>query len=1135
MNFTFQGEYPVGTGMSTPPKQLIMSSVRRGPSLPKHVLLAMRLSAFILLALGIQVSAATYSQTVSFTGKNVALKTVFASVKSQTGYGLFYGNGEGEEATLRSSVPVTLDLKNVSLELFLKVCLKDQPLEYTLEGKTIFIKKKEAPIVNIGSSLEPPVSEIKGRVININGEPLANANIIIKRTNKGTITNANGQFILKNISSDDIIIVSFIGYKAKSQKVGDQKDFTLILDVTTNELDETVVQAYGNTSRRLNTGNISKVSATDIEQQPVSNPLAALEGRVPGMVVTQANGLPGSSFKVQIRGQNSIAQGSDPLFVIDGVPFATNNNPLSQISSALNANDIGGVSPFNSINPGDIESIEVLKDADATSIYGSRGANGVVLITTKKGKAGKTQFSVNAYSGISHIQNAPKMLNTQQYLRMRHEAFVNDNKTPTQTTAPDLLVFDTTLYTDFRKLLIGNNANITDAQGSLSGGNSNTTFLFGGGYHHETTVFPGDMADNRGSFHININHVSTDHKFTANLTVNYSSDKNNLTSTDLTKSLTLIPDLPALRDSVGNLVWSKSGVYFNNPLSYLKATYTAETDNLISNLQINYRIFPGLMLRTSFGYNKVQDNELSLDPISAQNPVNHPTGISQFGSGTAKTWIIEPQAEYTSNIANGKFNVLVGGAWQEQTNNGNSQTGTGYTNDYLLQSINSAPSLYGTNTYNEYHYQAFFTRLNYTFQDKYILNLSARRDGSSRFGPGRQFGNFGAIGAAWIFSNENWAREYMPILSFGKLRASYGTSGNDQIGNYAFLSTWSATQYPYQGIAGLSPTQLANPDYSWEVNHKMEFALEMGIVQDRIFLSSAYFRNRSSNQLLQYILPTQVGFASIPVANFPATVQNSGWEFILNTKNVNSNSFSWNTSFTISIPRNKLIAFPGLATSPYGASLLIGKSLSILDSYHFIGVNPETGILTYQTKNANGLPSYPDDQHFGDNRDPKYYAGFQNTFKYKKWQLSVFFEGRKQIGFSYLKSIYTSKFPGRYSAGTGNVPVDVLSRWQSPGNNASLSQFTQATNTIAGQAISYFQASDGILSDASFIRLKTLSLSYSVPGNLLQKWHSSSVRFYLQGQNLLTITKYKGADPETQSVYTLPPLRTFTGGLQFTF
>ena len=310
-----------------------------------------------------------------------------------------------------------------------------------------------------------------------------------------------------------------------------------------------------------------------------------------------------------------------------------------------------GLSALNSINPNDIESIEVLKDADATAIYGAKGANGVILITTKKGKIGETKADVSVYSGFSRITRSMTMMNTEQYLTMRREAFKNDNETMTTNNAYDLLAWDTTRYTDFKKMLIGGTAHSTDAQASISGGTVNTQFLIGGSYHRETTVFPGNDADSKGTVHFNIKHSTTSQRFMINLTGSYCSEKNNIIQTDLTNYVNLPPNLPSLYDSNGNLNWSSGGFSFDNPLAFLKLSYDATISNLLGNLQLQYRILPRLIFKTNFGYNDVDLNEISTNPISAQNPAYSPTGYAQFGNSSFKSIIVEPQLNYKLQIS----------------------------------------------------------------------------------------------------------------------------------------------------------------------------------------------------------------------------------------------------------------------------------------------------------------------------------------------------------------------------------------------------------------------------------------------------------------------------------------------------
>lgn len=1074
------------------------------------------------------IHATGYAQTVSLSLKGATLEQAFKEIKKQTGYNFVYTRAE-----IQPYQRVNLEVSNVPVEKALDVLLKDLPLTYTItEGKYIVIKAKQDDKPR--QAAYHPIS-LSGTVWDEYKTPLEGATVIMKEIGRSTITNKAGQFVLPEMPRGKFTLeVMYVGYEKSSFVIETSEndiELTIAMKQSVNALDQTVVIAYGTTTKRLNTGSVGKVTAEEIKKQPVSNPLAALEGRVPGLEITQTNGVPGSAFKVQIRGQNSLSQGSEPLFIIDGVPFAPNNTPVSQIYSAA-AMSVGlGLSPFNSLSPQDIESIEVLKDADATAIYGSRGANGVVLITTKKAKIGKTSFSANLYTGASRVTRSMTQLNTQQYLQMRREAFRNDGIEPTRNNAPDLLIWDTTKYTDFKKEFTGGTANTSDAQLSFSGGSERTQMMISAGYHHESTVFPGDFSDNRGSLHFSMGHTTTDSKFNIAMSGSYSSEINRINSVDLTSSINLPPNQPDLIDSSGKLNWKPGGVQINNnPLSYLYVPYTAKTSNLLSHLQMEYKIIPGLILRSSVGYSTISVHEKKLTPSTSINPLYNGKGSSTFADNAYESWIIEPQLEYSRTFGRGKLNILIGGTWQQNTSRQSYVYAYGFSNDALLESVGAASGSMTQTGYSQYNYEAVFARVNYALSEKYIVNLSGRRDGSSRFGPGKQFANFGATGLAWIFSNEPFIKQCLSFLSFGKLRASYGITGNDQIGNYRYLESWTNTDYPYQSIPGTYPSRLYNPDYRWEINKKLEAALELGFLHDRVLFNIAYFRNRSNNQLVDYTLPTQTGFASI-FKNFPALVQNTGIELWSTSKVISSNKFSWTLSVNLTIPRNKLVSFPGIENSSYGYNYIVGKSINLLYSHQYEGVDPATGVFTVKDINHDGAIDGNDYAYRG-SLNPSFYGGFRNTFSYKGVELDFFFSFRKQKGKTYLASIYRAYAP---PPGTmSNQPVDVLKRWQQPGDNTYIQKFTTTQGSDAYNAVYNFGASDGIYGDASFIRLKNVSLSYSLPESYLQKRHLKQVKVFVLCQNLLTITSYKGSDPETQNYFTLPPLRTYTAGFLVT-
>jgi TonB-linked SusC/RagA family outer membrane protein len=1107
----------------------------------------MRLTAFFLLAGFLHVSAGGYSQgKITLAEKDASLDKVFRDIQKQTGYYFIY-----HEEWLAMAKKVTLDVRQATIQDVLKLCFKDQPLTYNLVSNQIILEIKEKPQSNAPPT--DPTHEIKGVVTGEDGLPISSATITVRGTNVVISANAKGEFTLNNVDQNATLIITSVGYQSYEASLKGRNNLSISLKKKIGQLDETLVIGYGTTTQRYNVGSVSKVTAEEISQQPVANPLAALEGRVPGLVVTQSSGLPGASFNIQIRGQNSlnpVNSGSvlfdNPLFIIDGVPFAPQNSNINQFSSIGGNGGIppplGGIgySPFNSINPSDIESIEVLRDADATAIYGSRGANGVILITTKKGKAGTAKFGASVWTGESQVTRSMPMMNTQEYLTMRREALKNDGLTPSSNAsnpgyAPDLTIFDTTQYTDWKKKFIGGTAHTTDANISLSGGTANTQFLIGAGYHREDYVYPGGFSDNRASTNISFTHNSIDKRLNLSFSANYSYENNNSASnTAALKSFVLAPNYPSLQNSDGTLNWNYKGFDLSdNGLAPLREPYSLKEYNLISSFNVGYKILPELTIRSSFGYNTLYSNEYSAFPLNAQDPASNPISSALFGTNNYQTWIIEPQAEFKKNIGPGKLDVLIGGTFQQNTNSSNAISGEDYTNDDLLGTISAAGVTSATDAYSLYKYNAIFGRLNYIIKNKYIINITDRKDGSSRFGPGKQFGNFQSIGGGWLFSEEQLIKKTIPALSYGKLHMSYGTTGNDDIGNYQYLSAYSIDQSgTYQNTRGYTPQNLYNPDFSWGITKKLEAGIELGFFKDHLVTSATWYQDRSGNQLVSYALPPQVGFTTV-TQNAPYTVQNRGWEVTASTTNIKTRNFSWLSSINITLPKNILLSFPGLSTSPYYYTYVVGKSLSVLNKFVYKGVNDTTGVFEFETKK--GVPTYKPatytDYSTIGNLDQKFYGGFSNSFTYKGFQLNIFMQFVKQTGLNYLGQIYNKNVAGYYD---NNLPTTFLSRWQNPGDNSDIQKFSTSFGNVynAGR---YFASSNAAYSDASYIRFKTISVSYALPTSYLSKLKIEACKLYLNAQNLFTLTGYKGDDPESQSFYSLPPLKTFVAGLQFTF
>ncbi|MGN6418013.1 MAG: TonB-dependent receptor [Pseudobacter sp.] len=1115
----------------------IVMPLRAGAGLRTHrermrrliikTLLVMKLTVVLLTVFLLQASAEGLGQQVTVNARNTSLPAIFRQVEKQTGYIFLY-----TDQTLQGAKPATINVVNMPLPDFLRKLLEQQPLQFMIESKTIIIAvkpfgTKTSEDINF---LQLLYAAITGKVTDNNGQPLSDINVLIKGTKTGTATDAAGSFSI-NAKKGDILVFSGIGYETQEITVKEENIQT-VMTIAETSLQEVVVnKGYYTDNKRTSTGNVSKVSGDDIARQPVSNPLAALSGRVPGMFISQNSGAPGNAFQVQIRGINSIANGNDPLYVIDGVPFSI----APELQNNNNMNPAGG-NPLNLINPNDISSIEVLKDADATAIYGSRGANGVVLITTRKGKSGKAKVDLNFYQGIAKVTNQVKYLSTEQYLEMRREAFKNDGAVPDPAIDLDILggsTWEPNRYTNWQDQLIGNTAQYTDAQASVSGGSDMMQYKIGGGYHRETTVYPGKNAMEKASMHLSLSGGSKDQRLKFNFTGTYVSDNTTLPVTDPTSVMSYFaPNAPRAFNEDGTLNWADGTWLQGNPYAFLLQPYKGRATNLLANLMLTYRIMDGLDFKTSLGYTNVNMNQRKLIPFSTIDPLKGETsGTSSFNNADTRSWIAEPQIDYRRNIGRGKLSALAGLSFQQSRNQGTRLNARGFSSDLLLENIQAASAITVDRlTDIFYKYNAAFGRINYSHEEKYILNVTARRDGSSRFGPGKQFANFYAAGAAWVFSKESWTEEQLPFLSFGKLRVSYGTSGNDQVADYSYLDRYNSTINTYGGSQGLSPVSFFNPMLAWEQNKKLEGALELGFLNDMINLSISYYTNRSGNQLVESPLSVVTGFPSIS-ENLPAVVQNRGLELAFNSVNIRNAKLKWTSSFNITFPKNKLVSFPNFEASGYSERLIIGQPLTAAKTYKYAGVDPETGLYLFMGRDGkptiNPIPLVDDIAllDFG----PKFYGGLQNSVSYGNVSLDFLFQFVKQQGMNYYYE-HVGGLPGTFSA---NQPVDVLNRWQKEGDIAKFQRYNQDYSTIesSNNAVN----SDLQYGDASYIRLKNVSLSYTLPARWLSRLYMQNARVYFQGQNLITITNYKGYDPENRNYLVLPPLKVFTLGCQFTF
>lgn len=1108
-------------------------------------ILVMKLAILLLTTAFLQVHASGRAQGVTLAGKEITLKQVFEAIEKQTDY-VFFSN----ESFLTNAKKISLSVYGVSVNELLDLVLKNQPIVYTIKNKTIILSKKT------DSTLAPPGSQetgfvspesalgitVTGMVYNKRFEPLANASVMVLGTSKGVSTKVNGSFKLEGLKAEDVLRITFIGYKPVDISVKDQQQITVVMEDANNELDQVVAQGYSKTTQRLSTTSVAKITADEIGRQPIQNPLLAMQGRVPGLVVTPFSTYNSAPIKLDIRGRGLLNGGAgSPLIIIDGVPLnvASNqgteygNGPIQGVAALFNP--AGSQSPLFGLNPRDIESIEVLKDVGSTAIYGSAGANGVILITTKKGKSGTSNIDVDVNYGVSKITRYWDMLNTQQYLEMRREAFKNDGITPSVENAPDLMLWDTTRYTNWQKEVWGNTGKEFNATIGFSGGTPQLTHRISANYSTSEAITTTSGKDERMGVSLALNRKSNNQKLTVNLSANYYYTHSNMTSSPFVQDLP--PNAPPIFNEDGTLnykPWNDAGIAMSTQFwsfeNMLKPTDT-KVNTLNAGLRLSYQLLPGLNAVASLGSNSSQGNSIFLNPIIKGNPFASTTGMAVFGKSQSSTWTVEPQLNYdTWLFGNGRLSIVTGATIKKEKRESLSLMAGGYTNDALLKSLAYATFVQSYNSFVPYKYNGVFGRLGYVWKSKYILDLNARRDGSSRFGPGNRFGNFGSVGLGWVASDEPWIQKRIsPLVNFLKFYSNFGIAGDDGGGDYQYLSQWGKEygMLDYDEVAPMVNMHAVNQEYHWQLAKELNLGMELRLLKDGgVGLNVNYYRKRLTDQLLPIPTPVYTGFPSV-FGNQHATVQNEGWEFRLTATVINKKDFSYNASINASLNRNKLISFKDIESSSYFSGLLPGYSTNTLFLLNYLGVDPMTGSYQFEDYNHDGMlinnssgpPLSPgNDLQKVVDMAPKVTGGTTHSFQYKNLALYLTFDYKIQQGRS---AFYSLSNPG----GTTNIPVEIYNdRWQKPGDITSYAKFSTISD-------GYLRSNSTLaFTDASFIRLNTISLGYTLSEKLANKLNVKQCAFNISARNIFVITRYKGIDPEIQIFNSMPPQRTITAG-----
>ena len=1127
--------------------------------MPAKTMMVMKLIAMVNLAVYLQFSATGFSQNVTLSFRNASLERIFKEVKKQTGYNFIYTRELLEEAGA-----VTIKVKDLPVQEALTRCFQDLPLTFVIQDNFIIIKPraiapeppKPADIAQPGAG--DSKGRLQGRVMD-GADPLVGATITIRKEGHSPtsrFTNVDGWFRVTSLAEGVYTLeVSFIGHEKiiRELTISDKPQTILIpMKKSTSTLDAIQTTAYSKTTLRFNTGDVTTITSEEIARNPVPNVLEALQGRVPGLFVTQLTGKTNSGFEVQVRSLNTLSAGSStlptqimpdgqPLYIVDGVEYPANGPlPILNANGFREAFALGNA--LNFLDPSLIESINVLKGADATAIYGSRGAFGVILISTKKAKAGKPSLTINVVQGISTLGVSPKLLKLPQYLALRHNAFANDSVQPGPTDDDVNGAWDTTKATNWKKFFFGRHASTTRANATWSGGAVNSNYLLGANYSSIGDVERSNGAVTQGGMNFSLNTASNDRKFTMAICGSYTTQLDNTVPVDFSgdQGLTQAPNAPYPYLPDGKLNWSDG----YNAAAALNIIYSNHTDNLLANTNLTVTPVPGLSFSVVGGFNLITSKELVGEPSSLFNPATFKASDanSRLTFYRLRTLSADPRAEYIHGWGKARLDVIAGLSLRDFVTQTNAIYGSGFLSDELLMDPTSGSSVSTSYNVAPQRYIGAFTTINFRWADKYILNLNGRRDGSSVFGNDKQFGNFGSVAGAWIISEEPWFKPLRGVVDFLKLKSSYGLVGSSAIPPYSYISSYATASNGYGGGLTLLPENLANPYLHWESNRNFEAGLNIDLFKGRLNVEANYYSDQARDQLANQALSSITGFTRF-LDNSPAVIRSYGAECYVSTRNIRNKDFSWTSRMNLTIPRSRLLAYPGVdnLVGNYGLgnyTYIVGKPITGIKLFRFAGVDPATG--NYNFYNAAGqkgeftplispvtLNQQTDRNVFVD-RAPKWYGGILNTLNYKNFSMDFLVTVTKRVGPNYQAFLVLSPGPAF------NIPVYLANkRWMKPGDVTTVPKASQGIKTFLDQ--NTFQYSTGALSDATYARLQNLSVSYRLPDRLIGKAHLSALSVYVAGQNLLTVSPYKGLDPENTSAVAMPPLRVFTGGVTIGF
>ena len=1062
------------------------------------------------------------NRPITIRGEKLELKEVLSQIEREAHVKFVYST------MIQSGQRVSLNVTNRKLSTVLDEVLKPIDIDYEVIENRILLKKTKPEADGstgfVPRSVELPADRtVSGRITDENNSGLPGVSVVLKGTQRGTTTDGEGRFQLSiPETGSPVLVFSFVGYQSQEIAVGNQSTFNLALTPEDKLLNEVVVVGYGSVKRKDLTGAVAQVDSKDIEAFPVADVQQALRGRAPGVRVIQTSGQPGSSVQVQVRGGNSFLGNNNPLYVVDGFPLT------------------GGI---DFLNPSDIASIDILKDASATAIYGARGANGVVIITTRQGKEGRSRISLDSYYGFQNAAKRFDLMNGAQYAEIANEQLTNDGKKP-QFTGSDFA------NTDWQDQIF-QTAPIQNHVLTLSGGNAKTRYSVSGNYFAQDGIILNSGTD-RGSFRFGLDQdVSNRFSFSTHFvgtrfTFDNNGANNGHRGNNILSAAIVSPPTVPVWDQNGNYTdvgpYSFSPNVLQHPLLFNEILNQQKRTSLLADFSATLKITDRLSFKTLLGTEQVFNEGNFYSPTILKQ--SSPGGNASTSFNRGVSYLNENILTYTRGFDNSSLNAVAGFTWQNSTNYSNSQSGTGFLNDILQNNSLGAAEVTNPNSsgYTEWALLSWLGRVNYSLMDKFLFTASARADGSSRFGANNKWGFFPSGAFAYKLSEEAFMKNIKSISSM-KLRVSYGETGSTTLSPFQSLNRLGTNRATFgkTDVIGFAPVALPNDNLKWETTAQFNVGLDAGLFNERVRVTLDYYKKTTTDLLAQVTLPGSAGFNSI-VTNL-GEIQNSGFELGIGADLVDK-AFKWDIFAQMSTNKNEVIDIGGSDIFGSGISLPFGSSINIAREGQPLGLFygfqedglDEKGQIKYKDLNNDDAITNSDQTIIG-NPYPDYIFSINNNISYKNFELNVFLEGTQgnDLFFATGGSISNSFNTGE------NQLVDVYNnRWRpdSPNPNALYPKISVGSN---------FRVSDRFVKDGSYMRIKNIRLAYNVPvADLNMKW-IQGIQLYASAQNLLTVTTYPGLDPEVNTRSSTgdlrigidetgyPAARTFTFGLKLGF